>query len=171
MNKKLNCITKSRNLGIDLIRGISIICIVFYHMLSITKYTFKNSIVNNIVYNSFGNLFVQFFLIISGYSIYICLKNKNEKYFTFIINRLKRIGPNYYLSIFIMLLFTGNALYINFDNNFESNFLCILSHLFFLHNMIYMHHGAINGVTWTVALFFQFYLIAPLLKKYLDKFP
>lgn len=114
-----------------------------------------------------GELGVSIFFVISGFSIYKNLsKNQNQNYLDFIKNRIKRIGPHYYISLFLVLILTNCAIYISADH-----MLNLVSHTFFFHNLFYSYHGAINGVLWTMGVIFQFYLIAPLLKKCVDKSP
>lgn len=153
------------NKNIDYLRAISILMVVIYHIYVITEMSFSNIYLNNII--SFGgNLGVSFFFFISGYSIYKSLSKKETVYKEYLKKRLKRIAPHYYISLVVGILFTSAAVYIS-----KEHLLNIISHVFFFHNLFYSCHGAINGVLWTMGVIFQFYLIAPLLKKSIDKYP
>lgn len=156
----------SRVYWIDILRAIALLYMVIYYIFVITGIRFQAETINNII--SFGGeIGVSIFFVISGYSIYKSLdKQKDFHYGTYIKKRLKRIGPHYYISIIIALLFTSAVVYLN-----KKHLLNILTHFFFLHNLFFEYHGAISGVLWTMGVIFQFYLIAPLLKKWIDKHP
>lgn len=151
---------------IEILRTIAILYVVIYHIYAITNITFKSNILNTLI-SLGGDIGVSIFFVISGFGIYSYL-NKNPKinFIDYIKNRIKKIAPNYYLSILVMLLFSSSAIYIGKDY-----ILNLLSHLFFFHNIFYSYHGAISGVLWTMGVIFQFYLVAPFLKKIMDKKP
>ncbi len=156
INKIVNCI-----------RGIATLLIVYYHIYAITEVSFKYEVVNSIS-GLLGEIGVTIFFLISGYGIYTSLKRKGEKfnYKEYIKARFKRIAPQYYLCFFVCLLFTSGSVYIS-----KFGYPSIFTHLIFAHNLFLEHHGAINGALWTMGTIFQFYLIAPLLYKSLEKFP
>ena len=159
-----------RNLNIDIVRAIAILMVLVYHIYAITGITVHNKILNSfLIYG--GIVGVALFLILSGYGIYCSLKyqqNKKEKfeYSKYIQKRFLRIAPQYYISLIVLLLFTGNAVYLSKDH-----IITLVSHIFFFHNLFYTIAGAISGVCWTLALIFQFYLIAPFLFKLMEKKP
>ena len=122
-------------------------------------------------YISYGGVIgVTIFFVLSGYGIYSSLQaaelsDSKISFTRFMRKRIQRIVPHYYLNILIALLFTSSAVYVSryhFDN--------IISHLFFFHNFNLDWHGAINGVLWTMAIIFQFYLIAIPLYYFVKKF-
>ena len=157
----------TRNKYVDILRAFSLAYIIIYHIYALTDMRFKYNIINSIL--SFGGeIGVSIFFVISGFSIYKLLqKNKdNFSYKNYITQRLERICPHYYISLIVMLLFTNCAIYIG-----QKYLINIISHIFFFHNLFYNYHGTINGVLWTMGVTFQFYLIAPLLKKEIDKHP
>ncbi|MDE5586845.1 MAG: acyltransferase, partial [Bacilli bacterium] len=111
------------------------------------------------------------FFMLSGFGIYNSLKNQEEqhkkfKYMNYIKKRLKRVAPQYYVSLGFLLLITGSAAYLSRDH-----IITLFSHLFFFHNLYYTAAGAISGVCWTLGVTFQFYLIAPFLYHYLERKP
>ncbi len=154
-----------RNKNIDYLRSLSILLIVVYHIYIVSGLTFPNAYLNTFI--SFGGeLGVSFFFFISGYSIFKSLSKKKINYLEYLKQRVKRIAPHYYISLTISLLFTSAIVYLN-----KEHLLNLVSHLFFFHNLFFTCHGTINGVLWTMGIIFQFYLIAPLLYKLLNKRP
>jgi predicted acyltransferases len=159
-----------RNRNIDIIRAIAILLVVLYHIFAITGINFNNDILS--LFIEYGGIVgVSTFFILSGFGIYKSLKSseeKNEKfsYRKYMKKRFFRIAPQYYFSLLVMLFFTSNAIYISKDQ-----ILTLISHIFFFHNFFYTIAGAISGVCWTLAVTFQFYLIAPYIYKLFKKYP
>ena len=160
----MNETKNNRNINIDLVRGIAILVILIYHIYCVTKIGFKYEIINSII-SMGGELGVTIFFILSGYGIYKLL-NKNMTYKEYLVGRLKKLLPHYYISLFLIIVLTPAAIYLSIDG-----IINIVSHGFLFHNLFYNTHGSISGVCWTMGVIFQFYLIAPFLKKILDKRP
>ena len=157
---------KSRVEYVDILRAFALIYMIIYHVFVVAHIKISNEIVSNIL--SFGGLVgVNIFFVISGFSIYKYLEKKNGiKYLDFLKGRIKRVGPHYYISIVVALLFTTSVVYLAKDH-----ILNILFHILFIHNWFPSSAGAISGVLWTMGVTVQFYVLAPILKKYLDKYP
>ena len=159
-----------KNKNIDIIRAIAILLVLFYHIYAITGISFNNEITDTFLEYG-GVIGVCLFFILSGFGIYNSLKNQevSNKEFSFndyIKKRFWRIAPQYYFSLIILLLFSSNAIYLSNDH-----LLTIISHIFFFHNFFYTIAGAISGVCWTLAVTFQFYLIAPFIYYIFKKYP
>lgn len=152
-----------RNKNLDILRAISILIIVIYHIYAVTGIDIP--IVSSVLKLG-GEIGVTSFLILSGFSIYLSLdKTKGEiSYFEFIKNRLKRLLPEYYFCLIISLFLMGSAIYLS-----KNHILNILSHFALIHNLFSSSHGAINGVLWTLGVIFQFYLVAKLFYKGMRK--
>ena len=157
-----------RNRNIDIIRALAILIILVYHIFAITNVKLVNGNLRYFVQYG-GEYGVTVFFIISGFSIYKSLSRRkdNFKYGTFIKDRLKRILPQYYISLIILILFTGSTVVL-FSKEQIWN---LLSHVFLAHGFFYSHQGSISGVAWTLTPIFCFYLFAPLLFKCLEKKP
>ena len=157
-----------RNKNIDIVRALAILIILVYHIFAITNVKLVD---NNLRYfvQYGGEYGVTIFFIISGFSIYKSLfrRKDNFKYGTFIKERLKRILPQYYISLIILMVFTGSTVVL-FSKEQIWN---LLSHLFLVHGFFYKYQGSISGVAWTLTPIFCFYLFAPLLFKCLEKKP
>ena len=155
-----------RNKNIDIIRALAILLIVVYHIFAISKVPLiKGPLCSFIEYG--GEYGVAVFFMLSGFAIYKSLSRRkdNFSYANFIKDRLKRLLPQYYISLIILLFFTGNGVFL------FSNKLNIFSHFFLLHGFFPTIQGAISGVAWALTPIFCFYLISPLLYKAVEKKP
>lgn len=156
----------SRKEYVDILRSFALLYMLIYHIYIVAGLNFGNETINAII-NLGGEIGVSIFFVLSGYSIYKLLEKKKDiSYKDYILGRLKRIGPHYYISIFVALLFTTSVAYLGRQHLFN-----IFSHIIFIHNFFVSSAGAINGVLWTMGVIFQFYLLAPFIKKVLDKHP
>lgn len=161
-----------RNKSVDIIRGIAILWIIIYHVYAIAASYgwgpkhYVRGVQELVMYG--GEIGVTLFFIMSGYGIYCSLHRSHEKgdfrYGGFLKKRCARILPEYYVSLGIMLLFSGQAAMLS-----KAGAKHVLSHVFFVHNLFPETHGSINGVLWTMGTIVQFYLIAPLLYKAVKK--
>lgn len=154
-----------RNLNVDILRSVALIYMIMYHVHVLTGIEFSSKLINSIL-SMGGEVGVSCFFVISGYSIYQCISKKYISYFDFLKGRFKRIAPHYYFSIFLVLFFTEGAQYLC-----KQQFLNIIAHLLFLHPLNPCWQEAISGVLWTMGVIFEFYMIAPFLKKIIDKYP
>lgn len=155
----------SRVFYVDILRALALLYLVISHVFGVTQLEFKSAIINNLI-NYGGTFSVSIFFVLSGFSIYKLLDKKKYKYIDFIKSRIRKLGPHYYISIAVSLLFTASIAYLNREHLGD-----LFAHIFFLHNCFYSYHGSFNGVLWTMGVIFQFYLIAPFLKKLIDKKP
>lgn len=119
----------------------------------------------------FGGLGVQLFFILSGYLITgILLHAKNEQnYFkNFYARRGLRIWPLYYAILAIAFLTMPFARAYSDHPNVHVSFAV---YVFYLQNIVYGHARvpAILGPTWSLAVEEQFYLVWPLLVRFVSK--
>lgn len=156
------------NRNLDLIKLFALFMVVIYHLFVILQFKFHGilSFLNPLI--SFGGEFTTLFFIISGYGIYYSienqiLKDKKFDFSKFINRRFKKLLPLYIFSIVIACLFTRHAA------NFKT--VDLFTHLLFIHNLFPDTHGSINGVLWTMAVFFQFYYIAYFMYLCVKKHP
>jgi len=107
-----------------------------------------------------GSFGVPLFFAISGYIL--CRpflggrKVSLRRYFT---RRLTRLEPPYLISLMVVFAAKIWALDVAIGELFPN----LLASLFYSHNLVYGTHSAVNGVTWSLEIEWQFYLIAPLL--------
>ncbi|WP_288060237.1 acyltransferase family protein [Thomasclavelia cocleata] len=162
---------KERNKNIDIVRSGALLLVLVYHF-----WVLSGSIAHtNILFiDQFiklgGEIGVTVFFILSGYGIYWSIDNAKSNgdfnYKRYMIKRLKRIVPEYYVCFILVLLLTDNAGYL-----YKDQFQNIWMHFLFIHNLSPDFASSINGVLWTMGVIFQFYLIAPLLYKVIKKQP
>ena len=158
--------------NIDILRGISIILVVLYHL--------KIEIFNiNILPG--GYLGVDIFFLISGYLItsilYLNLKKKKFDLKIFFLRRFTRIFPVYIFVISITLILSFFLLIPNqMIDLAKSSVSSILfySNIFFWNNLndYYNPDAILNPLlhTWSLAIEIQFYLIFPVLFIFFIKF-
>ena len=153
-----------RNNNIDILRTLSIIMIIIYHI-----YAVFNIKVNKI-FDAFislgGEVGVTSFFILSGISIYFSLNKDHTSFLKYLKKRAVRILPQYYISIIIVLFLTGGATYLAI-NQIPN----LLSHLLLVHTLFYNYHGAISGVLWTIGVIWWFYILAYFIFKIFNKYP
>ncbi len=165
-NKTITVEKNEKNSNMDIFRALSLLLVFFYHCWVCTgAYQIKIPIINYLILLG-GELGVTAFFMLSGYGIFSSLDrtDKTISFKDFMIKRLKRVAPQYYLNLFVVLVFTSSAVYMG--KEYIAN---ILAHIFFVHNFKPEYSGAINGVLWTMAVIFQFYIIAIPLFKLIKK--
>ena len=156
--------------NINKIRAIACLMVLIYHSWALCgSAPIKIPVLREFV--SFGGVIgVTLFFALSGYGIYCSLLATEQSggkisFWRFMGKRIERVVPHYYFNLMVALLFTSAAVYITVPH-FEN----IIAHLFFYHSFHIDWHGAINGVLWTMAVIFQFYLIAIPLYFFVKKF-
>lgn len=150
-----------RNKNIEMFRAMLILYMLFYHyMVSIPQIGLPY-----LLKESFGQFALIGFFVLSGYGTYCFFISKGEtaSFTAYIKRRLSAVLPQYYFCIFIILLLTPQvALWSG------KGLLKILESVLLVQN--FDTSNGINGVTWTIAVLFQLYLIAMPLYKLLRKY-
>ena len=152
--------------GLDGLRGIAAMCVVFSHIgLSLSK--FGGSSISS---EAFAGLGVTLFFVLSGYLItFLLLQEKNVRskisVRSFYIRRIIRIWPAYYLVIILSLA----ALYF-FDGQIE-NKSSLFYYVFFLPNVPLALGATVStmGHLWSIGVEEQFYAVWPWLLKHVKK--
>ncbi len=157
---------------LDGLRGVAIILVIIWHYLNNQLVPDKSPVVDFVIHltSNFWNG-VDLFFVLSGFLIGgILLRAKgSENYFkTFYLRRIFRIFPVYYLILFIyiflIILIPGISAIIPY---LFKDPLPVWSYLFYFQNylmIIKQSYGAgWLGVTWSLAIEEQFYLLLPLL--------
>ena len=141
---------------VDFLKGYSIFTIVIYHFLLLYNlpYLLEKAI-------NFGGAGVHVFILCSGFGLYLSHLYRPLKYWTFIKRRFFKIYIPYILVIFISVLVP--FIYIENDK-----FLALLSSVF-LYKMFDEHFiNSFGGQLWFISMIIQFYLVFPLLTKWID---
>lgn len=158
-----------RNKNVDIFRAFSLLLVLVYHgWVLMGAQPFKYVLVTLLV-SLGGEIGVTSFFALSGYGIYYSLRRMEASrgkidYIEYAKKRLKRILPEYVLSIVVVVLFSFSA-YLSLEGIGN-----IVTHLLFIHNLFPKYHGSINGVLWTMGVIVQFYIIAPVLYKGIRKY-
>ncbi len=162
-----------RKLELDGMRGIAIILVLIWHYLACAARFSPDSIFARFAWLlNFTWSGVDLFFVLSGFLIVgILLEAKGSTHYfrVFYLRRACRIFPLYYLMVFTFLVLTKL-------NTFESEWLFakpmpLLSYLTFTQNF-FMHRQGFGahwlGITWSLAIEEQFYLLIPVLVRYLS---
>ncbi len=140
--------------GIEVIRGIAAMSVVLFHCIGLLPWNVSGT---PLAIFSVGWIGVDLFFAISGYVITasaIRQKDRPDYAAYFWRARLARILPLYYVATAVFLLAVSSAA-LDKDASFQ-----ILSHLFLVHNFFQNAAFSINGVTWSLSVEFQFYVLA-----------
>ena len=157
--------SKSYLPGLDTLRAVAALSVCFYH--------FTGGMMPKLVVPaakavfSQGHLGVDMFFVISGFIIPYSLVGKNHRianFYVYMKKRVMRINPPAYISIFLVLT---QAFVIDKIINKTSFYTTNLSWEQLLHNFLFTipftNYKWLNGVFWTLAIEFQFYLFVGLL--------
>lgn len=143
---------------IDALRGYAIIAVIIVHVSQMS--ILPNSL-QKIASN--GQMGVQLFLIISGFTIFKSMeyRSKNETHVNtnFYIRRFFRIAPIYYLSII------GFIVLSHFQKNNVIEIGNVLSHILFLNGFNLKWINTLVPGGWVVAIEMMFYVLVPFLFK------
>ena len=154
--------------GIDALRGIAALGVVFYHAIERSEKVLPQNFLQYPVraaqfVSSFGYISVFLFFVISGFCIHLqWAKAKaagvepETRFGAFWKRRLRRLYPPYIIALFLFVLLTASTAGINLTHFF---FYDIGMHLLMLHNLDSHTCYTINGVFWTLAIEEQLYLM------------
>ena len=132
-------------------RAMAILFMLFYH------YT---KTIPGIVHSYLGDMINEYlcqtamltFFTISGYGTYMYLDRVkgNRHWSAYVKSRFRKIAPQYYFCLIIVLLTTGTGYWA--WNSLKN----ILIFFLFGNNLFISTNGEINGVTWTIAWWCSF---------------
>lgn len=147
----MSSIIKSRNIGLDIFRTLSISCVFVSHLSILFSSLFNTTF----FIQGFGYLSVEFFFVLSGLLIgRILIKVLEEKndflaMKSFLIRRWLRTLPLYYLVLIFLV-------------TYHSTWHFLPHHLFFLQNFSPTVRNSFFGVSWSLVVEEWFYLISAL---------
>lgn len=155
---------------IDVMRAASALLVVAYHVIVLTPWDVRLT-EGVLLITHMGWIGVECFLVISGFVITQSLLREQALHPTgyrrrFAIRRLGRIAPLYLLTSVLFVLFVRRDL---LAAPAEHQWLQLVTHLLFVHNLHPATAGAINGPSWTIALEMQFYVLVALLAPWLAR--
>ncbi|HEX6647978.1 MAG TPA: acyltransferase [Pyrinomonadaceae bacterium] len=153
--------------GIDALRGIAALGVVFYHAVEKGANVLPNNILDYPIRlvqfaSSFGYIGVFLFFVISGFCIHLqWAKSKATgtepeiRFGPFWKRRIRRLYPPYVIALLLYMVLTAGTVGLNLSHFF---FYDIGMHLLMLHNLDPNTCYTINGVFWTLAIEEQLYL-------------
>jgi peptidoglycan/LPS O-acetylase OafA/YrhL len=153
--------------GIDALRGIAALGVVFYHAVDQGRNVLPNNLFQYPVRvvqfaSSFGYIGVFLFFVISGFCIHLqwakakAAGTEPDIHFgAFWKRRIRRLYPPYIIALLLFLLMTAWTVGLNFTHFF---FYDLGMHFLMLHNLDPHTCYTINGVFWTLAIEEQLYL-------------
>jgi peptidoglycan/LPS O-acetylase OafA/YrhL len=121
---------------------------------------------------------VDLFFVLSGFligGILLAARDSPNYFKTFYARRFFRIVPIYYawIAIYVVLSLVAASFLTARVGSVQRTGIFILAHIFFLQNFKDMLNSTVSfwwlSLTWSLAVEEQFYLVAPLLVRYLPK--
>jgi len=159
--------TPARLRGIDALRGIAALGVVFYHAVEQGEKFLPHNFLQYPVraaqtLSSFGYISVFLFFVISGFCIHLqwakakaAGEEPEIRFGAFWKRRLRRLYPPYIIALLLFLLLAASTVGISLTRFF---FYDMGMHLLMLHNLDPNTCYTINGVFWTLAIEEQLYL-------------
>jgi peptidoglycan/LPS O-acetylase OafA/YrhL len=162
---------------LDGLRGIAVLMVVSFHYIN-NQLINSGSRIGRVIYKltAFGWVGVDLFFVLSGFLIGTILMNNRgaKNYFsTFYIRRIVRIIPNYYLLIALFVI-VGSIPFFSSDYFLTgNNVIPVWAYLVMVHNIFIAHLQNFGntsiGVTWSIGVEEQFYIIFPFLVYFLKE--
>lgn len=157
-----------RNQNVDFLRAMAMLVIIIYHCYVLSGYPWAKHIRLNLLMSFGGEVGVTLFFVLSGFGIFCSIHAKDceanmPTWRSFMKQRCLRIMPQYYVCIFISLIFQSAGL-IGKDGLKH-----IIAYVTFTHNFFIGTHGSINGALWAMATIFQFYIISVFVYRLVKK--
>lgn len=140
--------------GFEVLRGFAAVSVMLFHCIGLLPWDVSGT---PFAIFRVGWIGVDLFFAISGYVITAsAIRQKDRLDYTtyFWRARLARILPLYYVTTVVFLLAVSSAALA------KDAPLQVLSHLFLAHNFFQSAAFSINGVTWSLSVELQFYVLA-----------
>jgi peptidoglycan/LPS O-acetylase OafA/YrhL len=156
---------------VDGLRFVAIISVVLYHIMAQMlvksghpvavqgRYSYLETAIGN------GDRGVRLFFVISGFVLGLgfarqyLLREKSVNLKKYFLRRITRLEPPYIFN----LVFCALAAYVYYHEHLRYVLPHLLASVVYLHNLAYMAPSWINGVTWSLEVEIQFYILAPLI--------
>ena len=169
--------TTNRIKELDGLRGIAILLVIAFHYGSVQLTGNTNAIakmVNKITY--FGWVGVDLFFVLSGFlicSILLRYQGSQNFFSTFYIRRILRIIPNYFLLLLLYILISNlvyfrDSIFLTDDKGVPVWTYFAMIHNFYMANKNNFGNASI-GLTWSIGIEEQFYIIFPFIVAFFKK--
>ncbi len=168
--------------GLTGLRGVAAWWVVLFHVRTVIIPLFLNADMVSALVQSwqrilhvnirplfYGWMGVQVFFVLSGFLLFLpfarVLLGQREKInlLEYFKRRFKRILPAYYFQLVILAVLSFFGLY---QSTTWTNWIM---HGLMIHNFSSVYNWELNGVSWTVPVEFDFYLLLPLLFLFIRK--
>src|SRR5579863_5712489 len=178
MIQSLSNSKRSRIPELDGLRGFAILEVISIHYLYHPNANLPAGLHFLQSFFSLGWTGVDLFFVLSGFligGILLDVRASPNYFNTFYIRRFFRIVPLYYLWLFCLigLVFLRGSTFFQTQSAQARIDWRLLGHFLFLQNLWANHYSTLAvwwlGVTWSLAIEEQFYLIAPFLVRFLSK--
>lgn len=148
-----------RNDLIGNLKGLSILAVVGYHVISLFMHSMPNIVKIAANYGSSG---VLLFFFASGYGLYCSQYKKKRKYLSFINHRLKKIYIPYVIVVLVSACF---------PSMYSTNGVIadVLANILQYGTYVPKYFNTLGGHFWYIGTIIQFYLIFPILFYVLNK--
>lgn len=143
-----------RNQNVELLRALALLAVLLYHFSEISGKSLPGRLPSQLVFMG-GELGVTMLFVISGFGVYLLLDSREYRWGDFLKSRFRKLAPEYYLCLAILLFLTEQSVYLS-----RKHAVNLLLHILFLHSLAPSCFGAINGVLWTMGVLMQFYVLA-----------
>lgn len=153
--------------ALDLIRAFSALSILIFHVIVLSRWeTFPDG--GPLLWFRISFLRVDLFFVVSGFVITLAAMREwhrgGEARRRFLIKRIVRLVPAYFVSSIAWLMFNGFDVVRGPDGLFQ-----LLTHLSLTFGFFPSAISTINGVTWTIGVEVQIYLLIALLMPLLGR--
>lgn len=145
---------------IDILRAVAALLVVVYHVSVLGELDLPIDNAWAVPFR-YGWIGVDLFLVISGFVITLSAAKAYDISphgfkLDFMRRRLYRLVPLYWMTCLIFLFLVRPEVLLR-----PAGELCavLISHLLFFQNISHHTHGVINGVSWSLALEMQFYVV------------
>lgn len=145
---------------IDVLRAFAALLVLTFHVIGLGQWQAFSGSLWGWPFQQ-GWIGVDLFLVISGFVIALSVARERGKRpeayrWEFMQRRLRRVVPLYALTCVLYIFLVRPELLMR---PLMQLIGILVSHLLFLQNLAPYTHGAINGVTWSLALEMQFYVV------------
>src|ERR1035437_8624167 len=145
---------------IDVLRAVAALLVLVFHVTTLGDWKVFAEPLWGLPLRQ-GWIGVDLFLVISGFVITLSAAGEREKNadgfrWRFMQRRLKRLVPLYLLTCVVYVLLVRPEILTRPPGQV---LIQVVSHALFLQNLHPSTHGVINGVSWSLALEMQFYVV------------
>lgn len=146
---------------LDSLKGLSMLLIILMHCGISSISGPLGSIGSN-----FGVMGVSVFMLISGYLTFPSYESSSTDTLKWCLKKYMRLFPLYLTAIITALITGTNNLYW-LGNESHVTVPNVLSHLLFIHGLFPHYCNSILGIEWYLGALFLYYLVTPILYKYI----